>query len=598
MNLGNIFKKESQGVRASDAVRAPEAMGKGERLMRLQNEVRNLKPGQTIQGTVVSRNGNSVQIELAQDFAINAKIDKSVSLALGQMMSFEVKANSSSLMSLAPLYTNTANTATILRALAAAGLPETSANIEMVAKMMEEGMPIDKESVLTMSRMLIEFPGQNPTSLIQMTRLGLPVTLESIEQFEQYQNANHQILGSAETIMEELPQVFQALVSEGQGDKALAFYSAVIDIFMENGAQDGLVTVQQAVDGKAQTEETTSQTTVQTESQAAENTGNEQAGKTAQVVAEALKETGLPEGAQTEEQTANTSAESKSPEDGAQAAGREPVLLQGQWERLGDTLRGLGVNEELAAQIKNGQLPAKEVLQLIRHLLTGAQRKDVPDQALQRLLSGNEFKALLKDQIGRQWMIEPKDVADKKQVEQLYERIREQTARLTQALETAGKGDAPVARSVHNLQNNVDFMNQMNHLYTYVQLPLKMLGNNAHGDLYVYTNKKNLAARDGQVSALLHLDMENLGPLDVYVTMKEKQVSTNFTVADESILDLIGNNIEILNKRLEGRGYSLKAQMHVKEDTGEEEESSIMQTLLHQQKNISVLSRTSFDMRA
>lgn len=158
---------------------------------------------------------------------------------------------------------------------------------------------------------------------------------------------------------------------------------------------------------------------------------------------------------------------------------------------------------------------------------------------MQRLLGGKEFQALLKEQIGRQWMIEPQDVADKKQVEQLYERIREQTARLSQALEAAGKGDAPVARSVQNLQSNVDFMNQMNHLYTYVQLPLKMLGNNAHGDLYVYTNKKNLAARDGQVSALLHLDMEHLGPLDVYVTMKDKQVATNFTVADESVLDLI-----------------------------------------------------------
>lgn len=603
MNLGNIFKKESQSVRAGDVVRAPESMGKGERLMRLQNEVRNLKPGQTIQGTVVSRNGNSVQIELAQDFAINAKLDQSVSLALGQMMSFEVKANSSSLMSLAPLYTNTANTATILRALAAAGLPETSANMEMVAKMMEEGMPIDKESILNMSRTLLEFPGQNPASLIQMTRLGLPVTLESIEQFEQYQNANYQILGSAETIMEELPQAFQALVSEGQQDKALAFYGAVIDIFTEDGVQDGLVTVQQTGEGTEETTgQTASSTTAQTDgqaaSQAAGNAGNEQAGQTAQALAAALKETGLPEGAQTEEQTTNPSAEAKASEDGAQAAGREPVLSQGQWERLGDTLRGLGASEETAAQIKSGQLPAKEVLQLIRHLLTGAQKKDVPDQALQRLLLGNEFKTLLKDQIGRQWTIEPKDVADKRQVEQLYERIREQTARLTQALETAGKGDTPVARSVHNLQNNVDFMNQMNHLYTYVQLPLKMFGNNAHGDLYVYTNKKNLAARDGQVSALLHLDMEHLGPLDVYVTMKEKQVSTNFTVADENVLDLIGDNIEILNKRLEGRGYSLKAQMHVKEDAGEEEESTIMQTLLHQQKNISVLSRTSFDMRA
>ena len=82
------------------------------------------------------------------------------------------------------------------------------------------------------------------------------------------------------------------------------------------------------------------------------------------------------------------------------------------------------------------------------------------------------------------------------------------------------------------------------------------------------------------------------------MTMKDKQVATNFTVADESVLDLIEKNIDTLNKRLEGRGYSLKAQMHVKEDTGEEEDSTIMQTLLSQQKNISVLSRTSFDMRA
>lgn len=100
------------------------------------------------------------------------------------------------------------------------------------------------------------------------------------------------------------------------------------------------------------------------------------------------------------------------------------------------------------------------------------------------------------------------------------------------------------------------------------------------------------------MSALLHLDMEHLGPLDVYVTMKDKQVATNFTVADDEILTLIEEHIDILNQRLEGRGYSLKAQMHVKEMDDGEEDSSIMQTLLSQQRNISVLSRTSFDMRA
>lgn len=601
MNLDHVQKKENQSLRAADAARAAAGVGKGERLMRLQNEVRALKPGQTIQGTVVGRDGNSVQIELAQDFSISAKIDKNVSLALGQMLSFEIKANSNSFMSLAPLYTNTANTATILRALSAASMPETAVNIEMVARMMEEGMAIDKESILNMSRQILEFPGQNPVTIIQLTKLGMPVTAENIEQFELYDNRNHQILESARTIAGELPQVFQELLREGQGEKALAFYEAVLSTFTEEAGEEGAVVTlrpgaeaaieegAQQMSQAAQGTETNDNLQAETagNAQEAQNTGTETTGKAAQMP--------LPEQAASEEQAAVV----KNGSENAQNTQREqPVLTRQQWEGLSDALRRLGVEEETTEQVKSGNMPPKEVLNLVKNLLPKAVRGEIPGRELQQLLGGKEFQALLKQEIGRQWTIEPKAVEDKKQVEQLYERIREQTARLTQALETAGKADAPAARSVQNLQNNVDFMNQLNHLYTYVQLPLKMLGNEAHGDLYVYTNKKNLAAKNGQVSALLHLDMEHLGPLDIYVTMKEKQVSTNFTVADEDVLTLIEKHIEILNQRLAGRGYSLKTQMSVKEAGEEETDESIMKTILHQQKNISVLSRTSFDMRA
>lgn len=599
MNLNHVQKKGNQSLRAADAARAAAGVGKGERLMRLQNEVRALKPGQTIQGTVVGRNGNSVQIELAQDFSINAKLDKSVSLALGQMLSFEVKANAGSFMSLAPLYTNTANTATILRALSAASLPETAGNIEMVARMMEEGMPIDKESILNMSRQIMDFPGQDPASIIQMAKLELPVTAENIQQFEQYMNMNHQILGSAHTVAEELPQVFRELVQEGQGDKALAFYEAVLSAFTEEGGEEGAVVSLRSGAGPVleeavQTSQTAQEmeTLADSQTEAAGNAQNmqnaeaETAGKTAQMP--------LPEQAVSEEQASSVKTGA---ENAQNSQAQAPVLTEKQWEGLANELRRLGVAEETAEQIKDGSMPPKEVLNLVKNLLPKAMRGEIPERDIRGLLGGREFQALLKEEIGRQWTIAPREVADKKQVEQLYERIREQTARLTQALETAGKADASAGRSVQNLQNNVDFMNQMNHLYAYVQLPLKMLGNEAHGDLYVYTNKKNLAAKDGQVSALLHLDMEHLGPLDVYVTMKDKQVSTNFTVANDDVLSLIEAHIDTLNQRLTGRGYSVKTQMSVKE-AKEEAEESIMQTILHQQKNISVLSRTSFDMRA
>ncbi len=583
MNLANILKRNDTNIKGSESVKASEAMSKGERNYRVRNEIRNLIPGQTIRGEVVARNGNSVQLALANDMLINARIDQSISIALGQNMSFEVKANNGSMLSLSPLYANMANEATILRALSAAGLPETADNIMMVAKMMEEGMPIDKESILAMSRQLMEFPTVNPATIIQMTRLEIPVTQANIEQFEHYMNANHQILGSVEDIMNGLPQVFLELMGEGKTDTAFAFYEAVINLFTEENtlAEEG------SVIAKGPSEQIDGQQTA--EQQAAGALQKEGAEQTIQIGA-----------------AANTAPEIMLQEEALHTpGGSEQAGAQGQaklsaedWNTLSNMLKEFGVEEETAEQVKNGELPAKEVLNLVKNLLAKESAGQLPGGALARMLGSKEFQGLLRTEIENQWLIKPEDVARPEKTEQLYEKIREQSARLNEAVQNAGKMDLPVAKSVQNLQNNVDFMNQLNHTFTYIQLPLKMMGNNAHGDLYVYTNKKHLAAKDGNVSALLHLDMEHLGPLDVYVTMQQSKVNTNFTLRDESSLDLIAEHIHLLDERLAKRGYDLKAQFQVKEDTKQDETNNIMQTILSQDKNISVLSRTSFDMRA
>ncbi len=562
LNLASIFKRNDQNIKANDTVKAVESMSKGEKSYRLQNDIRNLLPGQTIQGAVISRNGNTVQIALSQDLLINARIEQSISLALGQNMSFEVKTNNGAVLSLAPLYANMANQATILRALGAEGLPETAENIEMVARMMEEGMPIDRDTILNVSRQLLEFPTQDPATVIQMIRLGLSITEANIEQFEQYQNAGHQLLGSAEMIAQELPEIFHELMGEGRVSQAYAFYESVLDIFTEAGMAEAVI--QKGAENEAGQADATKLLHAQMQDAGLDD----------------LQLTEMKEGAEAQEM---------------RPSGQDPALTDSQWRSLGDMLRELGVEEYTAGQIRNGEVSAKEVLSLIRNLMPGA--GEMPSHVLERLFGGKEFEGLLRAEVERQWLIEPREVADPRKVEQLYERIREQSMRLNEAVQTAGKADAPVARSAQNLQNNVDFMNQMNQMFAYIQLPLKMAGNHAHGDLYVYTNKKNLAAKDGNVSALLHLDMEHLGAMDVYVTMQHNKVNTNFTLQDESSLDLIEQHISLLDERLAGRGYTLKAQFQVKEED-EEKNASIMQTILSQDKNISVLSRTSFDMRA
>ncbi|MCM1262498.1 MAG: flagellar hook-length control protein FliK [Butyrivibrio sp.] len=602
MNLGDVFKAITGNISQADSGRQTAAAVSAEdKNYRAMNEMRNVAPGQTIQGEVVAKDGNTVQIAIEPDVVLTARLERDLNIALGQSMSFEVKTNNGSLLSLTPLYANMANEATILKALSAAGLSQTAENIKMVSDMMQEGLPIDRDSIAYVNRQLVDFPNANPASIMQMVRLGLPISELNIEQFELYKNNEHQILQSTNQLMQEIPQAYNELLAEGKEADAVMFYSQLIKAFVGGGNAEAL----------------------NVDTQAAQNTIVEtQAGENAQInaavntLSESMQSDNINadktllqgalinDAAGTDNSTISEGKVVISEEKGIigqeKTETSKPILSQESWKELEGMLRKLGVNEETAEQVGKGNLSPKETLSQINELLSN--QPDIVGSRLhehvKELFGSRAFQNLLHTQMAKDWTIGADETDLKEKVEQLYERIREQTARISEAFQMAGKADSVGAKSVQNLQNNVDFINQMNHLFPYVQLPLMMSGNQAHGDLYVYTNKKSLARKDGNISALLHLDMENLGPMDVYITMQPSQnkVSTNFTLRDEDSLDLIAEHIHILNERLEKRGYSMSANFKLKDE--EEEETNIMQKILEQNKNISVLSKTSFDMRA
>ena len=607
MNLGNIFQAFTQGVRQPDTSGTYAA---GDRNYQAISENK-IVPGQTIQGEVVGKDGNTVQIALDSETVLTARLERDLNIALGQNLSFEVRAGNGSQLSLLPLYANMANGATILKALSAAGLPESVENMKMVSDMMQEGMPIDRDSIANMSRHLMDFPNANPSSLMEMIRLGIPINAENIEQFELYKNYEHQILQSAQDIMEELPQTYMELIAEGKDNEAVAFYEQIIKALVGEEGADGEVLVKtaegeaeaagEAVKGMAESAEELTEIVKNAQDGTQGDTANDiQNGVKDEASAELLKT--MAEGETLNEAGQGKAAEDVAAKEGTQeAAADKSHISQSAWRELGDMLQKLGTDTELAKQIAEGKLTPKETLSHINDLIAANANlfKEGFHESLKDLFGSRPFQNLLQAEMTNEWLLKPEEVAYKENVEKLYERIREQTAKMSEAFQMADKADSAGAKSVNNLQSNVDFMNQMNQMFTYVQLPLKMAGNEAHGDLYVYTNKKSLAKKDGNVSALLHLDMENLGPLDVYVTMNTSQnkVSTNFTLKDDAALDLIAKNIHILNERLEKRGYAMKANFKLKGEE-EPEETNIMEEIIKQSKNISVLSRTSFDMRA
>ena len=252
---------------------------------------------------------------------------------------------------------------------------------------------------------------------------------------------------------------------------------------------------------------------------------------------------------------------------------------------------------EAVQRFGRGELPGSELFKAAARMLEGAGHTGSGAMQLHKLFGGKEFQMLLTMQLKEMWTLRPEEVSRPEKVEELYRRLDRQLKGLAQALESGGQENSTAYRAAANLSQNVDFMNQINQMYAYVQLPLHLKNSEAHGDLYVYTNKRSLAANDGQLSALLHLDMEHLGPVDVYVTLQESKVSTKFYVADDEILDFIEEHMDILTKRLEKKGYTCKASAAARGEAEKEEQNGGGLSPLLQQESGILLSRYAFDVR-
>ena len=99
---------------------------------------------------------------------------------------------------------------------------------------------------------------------------------------------------------------------------------------------------------------------------------------------------------------------------------------------------------------------------------------------------------------------------------------------------------------------------------------------------------------DGELSAFLHLDMDNLGATDVSVRMKDRKVHTNFYLEDEKSYDLIEEHMAELMQRLQEKGYSCTVQVE-----NQFRKKNLVEDFMQQEHpSAGILHRYSFDMRA
>jgi len=590
MRLTELFIGNKQATDAGNIRPVSNAQ-----ILQINRQIRALAPGQTINGEVLSKNGNDVQIRLAEDLLINAKVDGGMNLEIGKSILFEVRNNGSAL-TLSPLFSNMATDTNVLKALDMSGLPINNTTVAMTESMMEAGLPVDKNSLQQVFREINTFTEAELYDVVDLHRLKLPVTEENLQQVAAYKNLTHQLTEGMGEVVTSLSETIQNMVSQGKVREAASLYLELLNLVTGDAGAEGALNVTEimsALSAEADSAMPEAQMFLPKENLQAPQ--ELQINTLTQANVEQLVITnpqGLLQDANVQPARVlqNTGSEELVQEviqDGQQGVqqqvslGTQPIVQEGE-QALFEVLQTISPENAKQAEMFLKQAISKALLQ--------------GDEALLKSILGEkEVQKFLADKLQEQWLITPEEVADEGKVEELYNRLNRQLKGIANALETAGQVESTSYRATTNLSNNIDFLHQVNQMYTYVQLPLKLQQGQAHGDLYVYTNKKNLAAKDGQISALLHLDMEHLGPVDVYVAMNASKVNTKFYVKDDEMLDFLEEHMDLLTARLNKRGYDLKLDMQVR-NQGDDTKSGI-RPLMEQQGNVPLV-QYAFDMRA
>ena len=578
MQISNLVSQYNNSVANGEPMTGAKGV---EKLVSSLNE---MSKGMIFEGTVSSVRGNQVKLALSNGQQILARLAGKFSFEQGQSVFFQVKNNDGGTIEIKP-YTVDGEGAnlTLMDALKAAGLSVDGINLSMVNKMMEEQMPIDKTSLNQMYQLVQDNKDINVTTLVELKRLGIEINQVNAAQFENYANDKQAITIAMDSLIDELPNALSA--------EDLSMYKLVTQ------ARDILNIVTEGLPEEAFISSEASDMS-QYEAIMRDN-------KSAPVV---KKHFNIAELFESLNSVSGESQDIHTTQKINDAPAIDTILLQ-ENETKSNTIGFLLSDkqiEELNEQVRmllpnlqenNISLYSEDssVVGILNDIKSMLENTPANADTLRHLFSGEAFKLMLKEALEQQWMIKPGDLEkNPKKLDGLYDKIEKQITNMEIILKTSGVVNPKAEALADNIRGNIEFMNQINEAYTYVQVPLKMNEKNASGQLYVYTNKKSMSNPDKELSAFLHLDLEHLGGTDVSIKMLHRKVTTNFYLDSDESYALVKQFLPVLEKRLQDKGYNCELNVN----SGSKQMNFVAGFLKKDLPPTGQVHRYSFDIRA
>lgn len=540
--------------------------------------LKNLGPGSIFEGTILEVKNGQATIGLANGEVVQARLDMVLDLMQGSSMFFQVKSKDDMQIAIKPYSQEPMHNPTLINALQSAGVEVTDKNLTMVSVMMEEQMPIDKQSVLAMVRNRMDYPQGDIKSIVQMMKYQLPISQSNLEQFDHYKQDQGQV-------MKQLTRVIDDIITtvNPSGQKNEEF----VKINIELGKIFGLNEDGNEIQGKAVDQQNLVKDLVGTNEKQVVNTEilgqakeilmnwarleDKAQQKPEEVYRQIMKLVIQAEGQMKNER--NPILETLRPQANTQANGQ--VIPE-------ETPQG---NTQATVQV----LPEETVEVRPQTTLQG----EALVKELSQFFQKDEFRELFKEVLEKNWTLEPENLKEENVVVKLYEKLVKQLSQVEQLFSSQGKEMENLGKSMTEVKNQVQFMNDLNQMYHYIQIPLKLFKQHTTGDLYVFTHKKAPFEQGDEITAHLHLQMEHLGTTDVYVRLNQKKISTHFYMESEDSFDLIMDNIDVLTKKLQDRGYEVRIQSE-----NAVKKIDFVEDFLSLNKPVGRVQRYTFDVRA
>lgn len=500
--------------------------------------LRSLADGDTFSANITDVSGEQVTIMLDGGQSFTASLLNSTAYNIGDRADFVIQDNKGEniVLKAVTMQATALETAMINKSLKAAGIMPTLRNREMVLELMRNGMPIGRDALLDMVKELSSHSNAEIGGIIALKRMGIEVTDDSLRSYQNYKEYNG-------AMQRDIAALGEKLFESVDSGKAL---SDVVKLLVGDELLTGNGTVE---DNSKESTKTGAQTQQPVGTQADEKADIAQKNLMSDVknmVAGMV--------------------------DNYNAATGKSLKLSYEFLNTDNLARFMNEFARMAEEF--------EMEPLLKNKLHG-------------VLKGDKASRLLNELVRDTFSMKMTDVADSESVK---EHIAKTLDKLSSVSEYAASNQsAELSNVASRMSNNMEFLNSMNQFMAAVQVPIKNIGEHGDGELYVYRRNKQKCGEDDTVKAFLHLDMEHLGALDIYVTLKGSSVATNFKVEDESVLDFLETNMEQLTKKLAEDGYNVTASISKTDDgVGFDFEKEVIAPVLP----VSDVRRFRFDMKA